>query len=209
MNWLVYLAFGLSLAWASLGWAAANPAAELEAKLNQLTSLSASFDQLTQDGRGLKIQQSQGQVQLAKPKLFYWHTQQPYEQLVVSNGQLMWVYEPDLEQVTQQPVDEQLNTSPAFLLIDQATNLAKHYQITKQQQGDKSTFTLVPLQQETLFEELKLIFNKEEIASLQLTDSLGQKTIISLYLETLNQPLNPNKFNFIPPEGVDLIKQTH
>lgn len=202
------LFFGLSLIFSSPSWAA-SPTVELEKLLNQITSLSAKFEQLTQDGRGLKIQQSEGEMHLAKPQLFYWHTQEPYEQLIVSNGEHMWVYEPDLEQVTQQAIDEQLQASPAYLIISQAENLGKHYQITQRQQAGKQVFTLRPKIQESLFEELQLTFTQQQISSLQLTDSLGQKTLIDLHSTQVNQPINSQLFNFTPPEGVDLINQVH
>lgn len=188
---------------------AKNAATELETLLNNLTSLSAKFEQITQDGRGLKIQQASGITHLAKPKLFYWQTQEPYEQLIVSNGELMWVYEPDLEQVTEQPLDEQAEQTPAFLLINQAENLEQHFAIQQQTQGKQQIFTLKPLNTSSLFEQLKLSFINQQIASLELIDSLGQKTLIRLQVTASNQPIDKQIFNFTPPDGVDLIQQAH
>lgn len=186
---------------------AKSAAIELETLLNNFISLSAKFEQITQDGRGLKIQQASGITHLAKPKLFYWQTQEPYEQLIVSNGELMWVYEPDLEQVTEQPLDEQAEQTPAFLLINQAENLEQHFAIQQQTQGKQQIFTLKPLNTSSLFEQLKLSFIDQQIASLELIDSLGQKTLIRLQLTASNQPLDKQLFNFSPPAGVDLIQQ--
>lgn len=209
MAWFTGLFASLILLTANQAFAASNPAEELEKLLNNITSLSIKFEQITQDGRGLKLQQSSGEAHLAKPQLFYWHTQEPYEQLIVSNGKLMWVYEPDLEQVTQQELTNQLGQSPVFLLISQVESLDRHFKIQLQTLGNKQIFTLKPLTSDSLFEELKLSFVNSQISSLQLIDSLGQKTLIDLLIEANNPKLNPEIFNFTPPKGVDLIQQAN
>lgn len=190
-------------------WAAspaASPAVQLEKLLAKLQSLEGAFEQLTVDAKGQRMQEANGLMLLQKPGRFYWETLEPYPQLLVSNGEQLWVYDPDLEQVTLQQLDEQ-SASPAYILTGTGTNLAKHFQVSVKVNGARHIFTLLPLQDENLFEELILEFHNGQIASLQLTDSLNQKTRVDLSIQKFNQAVDASKFEFIPPAGVDLIQQ--
>ena len=76
--------------------------------LDQAQTLSGRFSQLTLDGSGTQLQETSGQMALKRPGLFRWHTDAPQEQLLVSNGQKVWLYDPDLMQVTVQTLDQRI-----------------------------------------------------------------------------------------------------
>src|SRR5690606_35728590 len=84
--------------------------------LNQAQTLTARFSQLTLDGSGSRLQETSGELALKRPGQFRWHTDAPLEQLLVSNGKQIWLYDPDLEQVTIQTLDQRLSHTPALLL---------------------------------------------------------------------------------------------
>jgi len=188
--------------------ALADSAAEkLQGYLKQMQTLEGSFQQLTLDARGNRMQEAEGSVQLAKPGRFYWSTEQPFPQVLVSNGTTLWVYDPDLEQVTIQTLDERSTQSPAIILSGEASDLTKHFSINATETGKRVVFDLIPLQQDSLFEELSLDFVEGRISALQLTDSLGQKTRVDLTITQFNQPLDNQVFEFEVPSHVDVIQE--
>ncbi len=188
--------------------ALANSAAKkLQGYLKQMQTLEGSFQQLTLDARGNRMQEAQGSVQLAKPGRFYWSTEQPFPQILISNGITLWVYDPDLEQVTIQTLDKRATLSPAIILSGEATDLTKHFSISATETGKRVVFDLIPLQQDSLFEELSLDFVEGRINALQLTDSLGQKTRVDLTITQFNQPLDNQIFEFEVPPHVDVIQE--
>ena len=188
--------------------ALADSAAEkLQGYLKQMQTLEGSFQQLTLDARGNRMQEAEGSVQLAKPGRFYWSTEQPFPQVLVSNGTTLWVYDPDLEQVTIQTLDERSTQSPAIILSGEASDLTKHFSINATETGKRVVFDLIPLQQDSLFEELSLDFVEGRISALQLTDSLGQKTRVDLTITQFNQPLDNQIFEFEVPPHVDVIQE--
>lgn len=188
--------------------ALADSAAEkLQGYLKQMQTLEGSFQQLTLDARGNRMQEAEGSVQLAKPGRFYWSTEQPFPQVLVSNGTTLWVYDPDLEQVTIQTLDERSTQSPAIILSGEASDLTKHFSINATETGKRVVFDLIPLQQDSLFEELSLDFVEGRISALQLTDSLGQKTRVDLTITQFNQPLDNQVFEFEVPPHVDVIQE--
>lgn len=182
-------------------------AEKLQGYLQQMQTLEGSFQQLTLDARGQRLQEAEGTMLLAKPGRFYWSTDLPYPQVLVSNGKTLWVFDPDLEQVTIQTLDERSTQSPAIILSGEASDLTKHFSINATETGKRVVFDLIPLQQDSLFEELSLDFVEGRISALQLTDSLGQKTRVDLTITQFNQPLDNQIFEFEVPENVDVIQE--
>ncbi|GLR63115.1 outer membrane lipoprotein chaperone LolA [Marinospirillum insulare] len=194
------------LAFTSL--ALAESAAEkLQGYLKQMQTLEGSFEQLTVDGRGQRMQEAQGTLLLAKPGRFYWSTEQPFPQVLISNGATLWVYDPDLEQVTIQTLDKQATQSPAIILAGEAKDLTQHFAIDFSVTGKRVVFNLIPLEADSLFEELSLHFVDERINALQLKDSLGQKTRVDLSISKFNQPIDKQLFEFEVPANVDVIQE--
>ncbi|HKM15421.1 MAG TPA: outer membrane lipoprotein chaperone LolA [Marinospirillum sp.] len=182
-------------------------AEKLQGYLQAMQTLEGHFKQLTIDARGQRLQEAQGSMRLAKPGRFYWSTEQPFPQVLVSNGTTLWVYDPDLEQVTIQTLDERSTQSPAIILSGEASDLTKHFSINATETGKRVVFDLIPLQQDSLFEELSLDFVEGRISALQLTDSLGQKTRVDLTITQFNQPLDNQIFEFEVPPHVDVIQE--
>ena len=98
--------------------------------LNQAQTISARFSQLTLDASGTQLQETAGQLVLKRPGLFRWHTDEPMEQLLVSNGQKVWLYDPDLEQVTIQTLDQRLTHTPALLLSGDVSQIRENFEIS-------------------------------------------------------------------------------
>ncbi len=176
--------------------------------LEPLETYAADFEQQILDGSGQRLQEARGRMWLSRPGKFRWEVDAPYEQLVVSAGEDVILYDPDLKQATVQALDQRVTHTPALLLSGSADELTGSYDVTREQQGGSETFTLVPRDNDTLFEELQMTFRGEALDMLQMTDSTGQRTAIEFDNVQLNESLDDSRFTFEIPEGTDVIRDT-
>lgn len=176
--------------------------------LEPLETYVADFEQQILDGSGQRLQEARGRMWLSRPGKFRWEVDAPYEQLVVSAGEEVTLYDPDLEQATVQALDQRVTHTPALLLSGSADELTGSYDVTRRQQGSSETFTLVPKDPDTLFEELQMTFRGEALDMLQMTDSTGQRTAIEFDNVRMNEPLDDSRFTFEIPAGTDVIRDT-
>ena len=186
----------------------------LKGLLNGLNTLDTNFQQIVYSVEGDEIQQTSGQLQAMRPGKFRWSTLPPMEQLVVSDNQTLWIYDPDLEQVTIRSFDQDLSKTPAALFIGNLDALEQTYEIfqeeaveegTLTEQNTASQFILIPRNKENLYTKIALGFIENKPVSMSLWDTLEQKTHITFQDLVLNQSIAPEAFQFIPPEGTDII----
>jgi len=145
---------------------------------------------------------------LARPGKFYWRTETPFPQTVVSDGETLWLYDPDLEQVSIQTLDPNQSRTPAMLLSGDIDAIEQRFIVKLTRDSERfQEYLLVPIEQDSLFEELRLSFTGGQLSSLLLSDSLGQRTSIELYDTQLNPSLPNDRFSFAVPEDVDVILQ--
>ncbi|WP_137887163.1 outer membrane lipoprotein chaperone LolA [Pseudomonas sp. 2FE] len=175
--------------------------------LSQAQTITARFSQLTLDGTGTQLQETAGELALKRPGLFRWHTDAPQEQLLVSNGQKVWLYDPDLQQVTIQKLDQRLTHTPALLLSGDVSQIRQNFDISFKEAGDVVDFTLKPKAKDTLFDNLRLSFRKGVINDMQLIDSVGQRTNILFLGVKMNVALDAGQFTFDIPAGADVIQE--
>jgi outer membrane lipoprotein carrier protein len=176
--------------------------------LNQAQTITARFSQITVDGSGsTSLQETAGELALKRPGLFRWHTDEPQEQLLVSNGQQIWLYDPDLQQVTIQKLDQRLTHTPALLLSGDVSEIRQNFDISFKEAGDVVDFTLKPKAKDTLFDNLRLSFKKGVINDMQLIDSVGQRTNILFMGVKMNPAVDAKQFTFEVPAGADVIQE--
>ncbi len=175
--------------------------------LNQAETLTGRFSQLSLDGSGTQLQETSGELTLKRPGQFRWHTDAPMEQLLVSNGKKVWLYDPDLEQVTIQELDQRLTHTPALLLSGDVSTISENFEVSHKEAGEVVDFTLKPKAKDTLFDNLRLSFRNGVINDMQLIDSVGQRTNILFMGVKMNQPLKADLFTFEIPEGADVISE--
>ncbi|WP_439858646.1 outer membrane lipoprotein chaperone LolA [Pseudomonas sp. MBLB4136] len=175
--------------------------------LNQAQTITARFSQLTLDGSGTQLQETAGQLALKRPGLFRWHTDEPMEQLLVSNGEKVWLYDPDLEQVTIQTLDQRLTHTPALLLSGDVSKIQDNFEISHKEGGSVVDFMLKPKSKDSLFDSLRLSFRGGVLNDMQLIDSIGQRTNILFLNVQMNESLDDGQFSFDIPEGADVIQE--
>jgi outer membrane lipoprotein carrier protein len=179
----------------------------LSENLNQLNNVSADFVQHTFDGKGTLLQTQKGKLSLKHPNKFRWESLEPYAQLLISNGETLWQYDADLEQVTMQALNKKLSATPALLLSGDTKQIANEYDIYSETLQDEQHFVLIPKQVDVLFDRLRIEFNgSKQIQRMVIQDEVGQKTIIRFQNVMSDSRLKSSDFEFIAPAGVDVIR---
>ena len=192
-----------------LGLAAASAHAggleQLKSFLVDAKTIKAAFEQTVADGSGKVIQQSTGSMQLSRPGKFRWEYVKPYRQLVVGDGEKLWLYDPDLNQVTVKKLDKAIGSSPAALLAGDA-EIEKNFNL-KDGGADKNLngVEATPKSSESTFERVRMGFAGSGLSVLELKDNFGQTTVIRFANVQLNSKPAAGDFSFTPPKGADVI----
>lgn len=177
----------------------------VERYLDRLDTLRAEFVQQLIDKDGVVREESSGVLALAKPGRFRWDYRQPAEQLLVSDGSTIWLYDADLEQVTVRPVGDSLSHTPAMLLAGQG-QVAETFMARDAGSADGLEWVvLTPRVADADFSSVRLGFRGQELERLDLEDRLGQTTRIAFLRIERNPGLPQALFTFVPPPGVDVV----
>lgn len=191
--------------------ASADDQARAAERLNDLLSraktMTGGFSQMTLSANGANLQETTGTLALKRPGMFRWHTDPPLEQLLVSDGERIWLYDPDLEQVTIQKMDKRLSHTPALLLSGDVSQLQENFNIEWSEGSSVVDFTLTPKEADSMFDNLRVSFSDGVINDMQMSDPVGQRTNILFRNVQLNQPLDDAQFTFDVPDGVDVISE--
>jgi outer membrane lipoprotein carrier protein len=173
--------------------------------VERLSTLRADFRQEVLDSAGAVREQADGTLMLEKPGRFRWEYRHPSEQLLVSDGKTVWLYDADLEQVTVRRLGDSLSTTPAMLLSGQG-RVGESFTVSDGGQADGLDWVdLVPKLEDTDFRGIRLGFRGEELVHMNLVDRLGQTTSIDFMDIERNPKLPADTFTYVPPPGVDVI----
>jgi outer membrane lipoprotein carrier protein len=171
------------------------------------TSMRAKFQQTVVDNLGRKVQEVTGTMQLQRPGKFRWDYDKPYVQLIVGDGKKVWLYDPDLNQVTVRSLDKVLGSSPAALLAG-SKDIDKTFDLRNVgQQGDLNWVEAVPKEKESGFDKVVLGFKGNMLHEMEMRDSFGQITVIEFSAQEANPKLNDKNFRFTPPAGADVLSE--
>lgn len=178
----------------------------LDAFTRDLKGLQGDFSQQVFDARGREKETSSGHVALSAPKRFRWEYVKPYAQLIVADGAKVWVYDPDLKQVTVRPQGAEEQNSPLAALTD-PKKLDANFAIAEQgREGGLEWLELSPKRKgDSGFERARLGFDGAVLAKMQIVDGLGQRTEIAFSGWRRNPAFAASTFRFTPPEGVDVV----
>jgi len=185
---------------ASLAMADSTPAG-LAAFFDDLQTLSADFDQRVLDDNKQEIQASKGRMWIRRPGMFRWDYSEPYQQQIVADGERLWSYDKDLEQVTVQVADEVLTATPAMLLSGRQP-LQEVFDI-RELAGQQ--YLLTPKNNDSNVTELRLQFSDGALQQIAAADTFGNTTVFSFSNIQRNPLLDRQLFSFVPPEGADVV----
>ena len=157
----------------------------------------------TQTPKGNTV--SSGTFSFARPGKFIWQYQKPYEQLLQADGDKLYVYDKDLNQVTVRPLGGALGASPAAILFG-SNDLEQNF--TLKDAGVKAGIDwleLVPKSKDTQFQRIGIGFRDGNLEAMELHDVFGNVTLLTFSNIQKNPSLTPDQFKFTVPKGADVI----
>ncbi len=166
--------------------------------------------QFTQTSLGAKAsstaQSSSGMFQFSRPGKFRWEYQKPYPQTIVGDGRTLWIWDPDLKQVTRKKLNESLGSTPAAILAgDNALEKGFHLEEAGASEGLEWVMA-TPKTAESGFEKIRLGFDASSLARMELQDSFGHTIVIRFTQFNKAPHFSPDAFRFTPPSGADVIQ---
>jgi outer membrane lipoprotein carrier protein len=190
--------------------AATNAHADALASLNNFVrdarTGSAEFTQTVISPDGAKRRTSSGTFEFSRPNRFRFSYTKPFEQLIVADGQRLWIHDPDLNQVVSRKQSAALAATPAALLA--GSQLDRDFKLEAEPARDGLEWVkATPRQTEGGFDSLRIGFRNGELASVEILDSLGQKSVLQFRAVKLNVPLPVDRMVFTVPKGADVIQQ--
>lgn len=186
----------------------------LDRFLKGLQSLQSDFTQTVQDSRDQVVEKSSGTLSIKRPGKFRWDYAKPNAQVIVSDGARIWLYDPELEQVTIRSVDQTLSGTPAMLLSGDSRSgqdlLRANFEVDHVEQRDGMTVVnLSPKRTDTDFKLVQLALKGDQLVAMSLTDKLAQTTLLEFSKFKRNASLSDATFKFTAPKGVDVIDNSH
>jgi outer membrane lipoprotein carrier protein len=186
----------------------------LEAFLKSAKSGRATFTQVvTAPAKGEqppRTRTSSGSFEFARPNKFRFDYKKPFEQVIVADGQTLWLYDPDLKQVTSRQQEAVLGSTPAALIASAPDIAALKKDFDMQAAPDKDGLqwvTATPKNREGQLRSMLLGFRGNELARLDITDGFGQVSQITFDKMELNAQIPAERFHFKPPQGAAVVKQ--
>lgn len=182
--------------------AATGAIAELRQYYDSIHTLTGRFVQETRAEDGSRIDGSSGEFALARPNRFNWLYEQPYRQRILADGEYLWVYDVALRQVTVRSLDQVLGVGPAVLLSGRFPDLRQNFQLKELGGG---WIRLQPKNGQWDIQQVRLHVAQGVPDVVEVENGLGQTTHLELRELERNPVLDPQRFRFTPPEGVDVI----
>ena len=178
---------------------------QLHQFLQGTRTLKAEFAQSVISKSGRKPQLSSGLLAISRPGKLRWEILKPYPQLVVGDGEKIWIYDPELQQVTVRQAGQAVNGSPAALLAG-SNELEKNFSLKEVGEAEGMTWVeATPKAGDSGFEKVRLGLVGSDLKAMELQDSFGQTTHIRFSRLERNPALPAATFKFTPPAGVDVV----
>lgn len=165
------------------------------------------------DGQAARSKTSSGTFEFQRPGRFRFVYQKPFLQTIVADGQSLWLYDADLNQVTQRAQAQALGSAPAALLAAapdlKALRMDFLLEVSPAPQGEENLEWVLarPKSKEGQLQSVRIGFAGEQLAALEILDSFGQRSMIRFSQVQTNPVLPAATFQFKPPAGADVLRQ--
>ncbi|MDR1968880.1 MAG: outer membrane lipoprotein chaperone LolA [Burkholderiaceae bacterium] len=190
----------------------------LEQFVKTTLSGKADFTQVVtapaKDGQPPRSKTQRGSFEFQRPGKFRFDYRQPFEQIIVADGQTLWLYDVDLNQVTARHQQQVLGSTPAAIVAaaPDLKTLERDFTLTEEPGRDGQQWVkAVPRSRDGQLQSIRIGLRTgakgAELATLEIVDSFGQRSVLSFSHAEMNQPLPPNRFQFKPPAGVNVLRQ--
>ena len=180
---------------------------DLNAFVNNISSMSSEFSQVVLDKKGLKLQDVEGVMLFKRPNKFRWDYLKPYQNQIISDGDRLYMYDQDLRQVSINPIAKVAGSTP--LLIVAGKNIEKYF--TLKNLDDDSNQNIkwveaVPKEESAGFSKVILGLTENKLSVMKIVDAFEHITTISFKNAKYNVNLMDNDFLFKLPSGVDVVQ---
>ncbi|WP_114974188.1 outer membrane lipoprotein chaperone LolA [Rhodoferax ferrireducens] len=200
------------------GWAGAGGLESLEVFVKTVKTGRADFTQVVtapaKDGQAPRVKTSNGTFEFSRPSRFKFIYKKPFEQSIVADGQTLWLYDADLNQVTASKQSKVLGSTPAALIAAAPDLRALQADFTLADAPDQDGLQWVaatPKSKEGQLQTVRVGFRagekSAELAALEILDSFGQRSLLSFSKVEVNPRLSADTFQFKTPAGADVIRQ--
>jgi outer membrane lipoprotein carrier protein len=176
-----------------------------KAFLRTTHSARAAFEQKVYDRSRKLVQESSGNFVFLRPGKFRWVYAKPTDQLIVGDGQRVWIYDRDLNQVTVRQLSSAIGSTPAALLAGSSEVEAAFELSDAGERDGLEWMDAKPKERETGFERIRMGFGSGGIQAMELLDHFGQTTVLRFSALVRNPKVDPAEFRFDPPKGADVL----
>ncbi len=171
----------------------------------EVNSFSARFKQVVLDESLKPVQESSGTLWIERPNKFRWDYEKPYKQQIVADGKRLWVYDVGLQQATVRNLTGGLNDTPAMLLAGKG-RLDDNFTIRPLDvEGSLTWVQLKPRHKDSGYDDIRIGFAHGKLRVIEMVDGFGHTTRVTLDSPQENARIEAARFNFTPPEGVDVV----
>lgn len=168
-------------------------------------SARADFSQKMFDRNKKLVQESSGSFMFQRPGRFRWTYVKPYAQVIVGDGEKVWIFDEDLNQVVVRKIAQAIGSTPAALLAGSA-EVEQAFELSEAGSADGLEWLEArPRMRESGFERIRMGFGVAGIEAMELIDPFGQTTVLRFSNLSRNPRLDPSTFRFTPPKGVDVL----
>jgi outer membrane lipoprotein carrier protein len=167
-----------------------------------------TFTQVVTSADNAKKKTSSGSFEFARPNRFRFAYAKPYEQVIVGDGESVWLYDVDLQQVTVRAMDQALGATPAALLA--GANVEKDFELRAQPSAQGLEWVLATPRakgEAASFQSLRVGFKGKALSAVELVDNFGQRSLLTFGEVATNVTSAADTFRFTPPKGVEVLKQ--
>jgi outer membrane lipoprotein carrier protein len=173
--------------------------------LSGTKSARGEFEQKVHDRSGRVTQESKGSFVFQRPGLFRWVYAKPIDQVIVGDGERVWIHDRDLNQVTVRKLSRALGSTPAALLAGSA-DVEKAFALSEVGAKDGLEWLEAkPKEAEAGFERVRMGFDANGIRAMELFDHFGQTTQLRFLNLARNPKVEASEFRFQPPKGADVL----
>lgn len=195
-------------------FASADGMQSLEGFMKSAKNGRADFTQTVtapaKDGQQPKVKTSTGNFEFQRPGKFRFDYKKPFEQTIVADGKNLWLFDVDLNQVTQRAQDQALGSTPAALLASapDLTALKADFSLSSAPDQDGQQWVLAePKAKDGQIKTVRVGFVGEQLATLDIVDNFGQRSVLKFGNMQVNGQIAAATFQFKPPAGADVVKQ--
>ncbi len=170
-------------------------------------SARGEFSQHTLRGPGQRAQSARGRFAFSRPGRFRWEVLEPYEQLMVADGERVYFYDHDLAQVTVRRLANSLGASPAAILFG-SSDLDKDFALTEAGEADGLAWLdAKPRSADAGFDAIRIGMRDGLPQAMEVRDAFGRTTVFAFGRLERNAAIAPERFRFVVPKGADLVEE--